>query len=449
MDIVAAKGNKGQTLLAKSEELRNRILSEIEKVLKSAEGERLLLLIGEGKNLSEKETQLVNLRVIILEAASRSLLTETGYQGSRLRCSCGCKAKFVRYDEKSFNLLVGRVDLKRALYHCQGCGRYWRPLDDKWELPPGHNSEGVERITALLGAYMPFETAEKVLLETSGVTLSDSSIRAISESIGAEMESIIEDEIKKSLTDALPEPKADVLAVFSDGAMVNTREEQWKEVKVGAIASFTRTGEKQLKLKQTTYCAYLGSVEDFKPRLWAEGYRRGAKGKEVTLFLGDGSPWVWNLADELFPHAIQALDYWHLCENVWKASHVLFTDEEAKRNWVEEITENMLRKGKLQEALDAVKSAPVGTKDARKAIETLVGYIENNQGRINYPALESKGYPIGSGIIESACKRIVGARHKQAGMRWSKNGVQKMLSLVSFIHSKRWEEYWKDLRKAS
>lgn len=449
MDIVTAKGKKDQAHFIKSEELRNRILSEIEKVLKSAEGERLLLLIDEGENLSKKEAQLVNLRTIILEATTRSLLTETGYQGSRLLCSCGCKAKFVRYDDKSFNLLVGRVDLKRALYQCQGCGRYWRPLDDKWELPPGHNSEGVERITALLGAYMPFETAEKVLLETSGVSLSDSSIRAISESIGAEMESIIEQDIKKSLTEALPEPEADVLAIFSDGAMVNTREEQWKEVKVGAVASFTRTGEKQIKLKHTTYTAYLGTVEDFRPRLWAEGYRRGARGKEATLFLGDGSLWNWNLADELFPHAIKALDYWHLCENVWKAAHVLFPDEEVKRNWVEEITENRLRKGKIQEAIDAVKSTSTEAKDARKAVESLVGYIENNKGRMNYPALESKGYPIGSGIVESACKRIVGARHKQAGMRWSKRGVQKMLSLVSFIHSKRWEEYWKDLRKAS
>ena len=159
MNIVAAKDKKDQTILVKPEELRNRILSEIEKVLKGAEGERLLLLIDEGKNLSEKEAKLVNLRTLIIEATTRSLLTETGYQGSRLLCSCGCKAKFIRYDDKSYNLLVGRVDLKRALYQCQGCGRYLRPLDDKWELPVGHNSEGVQRVTALLGAYMPFETA--------------------------------------------------------------------------------------------------------------------------------------------------------------------------------------------------------------------------------------------------------------------------------------------------
>ncbi len=84
MDIITAEAKKNQASIAKLEELRNRILSEIEKVLKSAESERLLLLIDEGKNLSEKEVRLVNLRTIILEATSRSLLPETGYQGSRL-----------------------------------------------------------------------------------------------------------------------------------------------------------------------------------------------------------------------------------------------------------------------------------------------------------------------------------------------------------------------------
>lgn len=449
MNSITANSKKDQISSEHVKVLRNRILEEVESALKSAEGEQILSSLNEGENLTAKEAQLVNLRDIILEAANKSVLTETGYQGSRLLCSCGCKAKFVRYEGKNFYLLTGRVALKRALYHCQGCGRYWRPLDELWQLPVGHNSEGVERVTSLLGAFMPFESAEKVLLETAGVSLSDSSIRVISETIGAEMESIIWGEVEQSQSDILPEPEAEVLAVFADGTMVNTREEQWKEVKVGAVASFDRTGKKQLKLKHTTYSAYLGTVEEFKPRLWAEGYRRGAEGKEATLFLGDGSPWVWNLAEELFPHAIQALDYWHLCENVWKAAHLLFDEEAEKKQWVKEITEALLRKGKIKEALEAIKSIPAGTQESKKATEQLIGYIENNRTRLDYPALESKGYPIGSGIIESACKRIVGTRHKQAGMRWSKQGVQKMLNLVSFIHSKRWDEYWKDLRKTA
>ena len=445
MESITLESKKGQILADKKE----AILAEMEKELNSPETEKLLLSVDEGVNISEKEVSLVKLKNNLTNAFARAALKETGYRGAMIFCECGCKAKFVRYDYKNLNLLLGSVDLKRALYRCQGCGRYWRPLDSDWGLPAGHNSEGVERVAALLGAYMPFETAEEVLQETAGVTLSDSSIRSISEAIGAEIETITQVEVEKSQKEDPPETQAEIMAIYTDGAMVNTREEQWKEVKVGAVASFNRTGPKQIKLDRTTYTAYLGGVEEFKPRLWAEGFRRGVQGKEATLFLGDGSPWVWNLADELFPHAIQVLDYWHLCENVWKASHLIFIDEEEKRHWVENITEKMLRQGKVDEAIKTIKSTTIRTEEEKKAVETLLGYIENNRKRINYPFLEQKGYPIGSGIIESACKRIVGARHKQAGMRWSKTGVQKMLNLVSFIHSKRWDHYWKVLRRAS
>jgi len=82
------------------------------------------------------------------------------------------------------------------------------------------------------------------------------------------------------------------MAVFADGDMVNTREEQWKEVKVGAITEYDRLNEKELKLRQVTYTASLGNVDGFSPRLWAEAYRCRARGKEPTLFLGDGSLWI-------------------------------------------------------------------------------------------------------------------------------------------------------------
>jgi len=61
---------------------------------------------------------------------------------------------------------------------------------------------------------------------------------------------------------------------------------------------------------------------------------------------------------------------------------------------------------------------------------------------MRYKWLESHGYPIGSGHVESACKQIVCKRHKQAGMRWSQAGAQQMLNLAAFTHGNRWDEYW-------
>lgn len=59
-----------------------------------------------------------------------------------------------------------------------------------------------------------------------------------------------------------------------------------------------------------------------------------------------------------------------------------------------------------------------------------------------YRWLEERGYPIGSGIVESACKQIVQTRHKQAGMRWRQEHVQKMLNLACCLRSRRWEDFW-------
>ncbi len=80
-------------------------------------------------------------------------------------------------------------------------------------------TEHQERIIALLVAFMPFETT----------------IKTVTENIGAKMETVFRADIETSQQTHLSEPKADVLAVLVDGTMMNIRDEQWKEVKVGAV----------------------------------------------------------------------------------------------------------------------------------------------------------------------------------------------------------------------
>lgn len=112
------------------EKLAETISEEFAAVLKSKEAREILKAVVQSEALSEKEEQLLKLKTVLMESVSTLLLAETGYRGSRFLCSCGTQAKFVRYDEKGINLLFGKVVLKRALYHCQGCDSYIRPLDD-------------------------------------------------------------------------------------------------------------------------------------------------------------------------------------------------------------------------------------------------------------------------------------------------------------------------------
>lgn len=75
-------------------------------------------------------------------------------------------------------------------------------------------------------------------------------------------------------------------------------------------------------------------------------------------------------------------------------------------------------------------------------IELEIKYLQNNRKRMNYFELRQKNLPIGSGVVEAACKNLIGARMKKSGMRWSVDGGQTILTLRSILLSNRWEKYW-------
>ena len=141
------------------------------------------------------------------------------------------------------------------------------------------------------------------------------------------------------------------------------------------------------------------------------------------------------MGNELFPEAVQILDLYHLKENVYTyAKHKFAQDEKKVVPWAEHII-NLLEKGKADDVLKLLpedEKLPVG-------IVNLRTYISNNIDRIDYPKYKHKGYFVGSGAIESANKVILQRRLKQAGMRWSVNGAQAVLSLRAKVESKRWQ----------
>ena len=131
-------------------------------------------------------------------------------------------------------------------------------------------------------------------------------------------------------------------------------------------------------------------------------------------------------------------------EHLWAAGEGLFGEgtEEAKQ-WVETRKEE-LWKGEVETvmaALQQVAKLPQG-----KAAEKEIHYFETNKGRMRYPQYRSKGYPIGSGTVESACKHLIGARLKQSGMCWSKDGAQAILNLRAAKLSNCWDEAWQTTR---
>jgi len=411
------------------------------------------LEVASGKQtLNAKEGALAHVHQTLNSVVNAVCLSqEKGYQGSKTTCPCcGGTARFVRHEGKQMVTLAGAMDLSRSLYECRNsiCGYRWRPLDEALCLPAGRYSESVRRVISLVGANLPFERATEVLWDVARLSVSATQVRSITEQVGADIEAIIQEETQQHHTGSLRSlPPPEILVMGTDGAHLNTREGSWKETKVGSVRRYRRVDETTIQLEGSTFTAHLGNVDDFRPKLDTEIARQGSQGQEATIFLGDGARWIWNMASEIVPDAVHVLDYFHLCEHVWGAAKALFGDTSPEgQTWARTITEDLLRVGKVSEALAKIAatlpSDSVPRKEALEQRRGLIQYITNNQEHMSYPWLEERGYPIGSGHVESACKQIVSQRHKQAGMRWSKEGAQKMLSLAAFYHGSRWEEYW-------
>jgi len=444
MRSIPAGKSGNQEVFSNVDFLRKQMVARFLEVMESTEGTRLLERVHNGRSLEDKEAALVDLRNLVFSGIAQTAFAETGYEGSRRPCACGGRARFVRHKSKVYVTLVGQVVIERASYRCMHCGEVVRPLDKKWNLPSGHFSMGVKRLASLLGACVPFARASEILEETTGVSMSASELGETTEWVGEQIGAQLEQEIEVAGKGDVPSREnADVLVVAMDGGMIHTREEGWKETKVGAIQALQRLDDRTLRRGPVSYTAVLGSVGPFRDALWAEVLRRGERGREATVVLGDGAPWIWNVADEILPGAVQILDWYHLSEHVHNAKRILFRE----KDWADRILENILEQ-KIDVAIEFIERTPAKNQAERDALDGLVRYINTNRSRMVYKTYKERGYPIGSGVVESGCKQIIQARHKQAGMRWNRENAQKMLNLAVFIRSDRWQEFWATQRAA-
>ena len=176
----------------------------------------------------------------------------------------------------------------------------------------------------------------------------------------------------------------------------------------------------------------------FVRRLRREAERRGFDRAQRKVIMGDGAKWIWSVATELYPSAIQIVDFFHACEKVWEVAKALFPgDRDSREHWADARCAE-LQAGRLEGLLATVRAHAGSCEAAAKC----VGYIETNRERMRYPEFRAQGLHIGSGVVEGACKSVVGGRLKQGGMRWTKDAADAVMALRSCILSGRYEDFW-------
>jgi hypothetical protein len=333
-------------------------------------------------------------------------------------------------------------------------------------LVPGGLSPSLAEGAVRLGTWLPFAPAASFLELFTRTEVSEATLRRLTERAGAAYEAVQAAEVERLERACPPPPVGPALQQLSvDGAMVPLRGRgEWAEVKTLAVGTVVGTAAtvatppvvappqevpREPHATGLSYFSRLAEHTTFCRLATAETYRRGTETAGVVCGVTDGAEWCQTFLDVHRPDAVRILDFAHAAGYLAQLAAALHGEgTPAAAAWLE-AQRHALRH---DDTPDAVLAAAAAARDAlvvRGApAETLalaataVAYLEKRRDQLRYTLFARLGYPIGSGIVESANKLVVEARMKGAGMHWARPHVNPMLALRGAACSDRWAEAW-------
>jgi hypothetical protein len=362
--------------------------------------------------------------------------------------------------------VVGWARIDRPYYLCAECHQGQFPTDVQLDIDKTDYSPGVRRMLAAVGCETPFAPGSQQLKLLADIEVTAKALERTAESIGADIEAQQQQDIQRSKQLCLPTmlgTPIPYLYVQMDGTQVFVVKSETegragrtpgqpartRECKLGCV--FTQTGiDNQGRPVRdegsTTYVGAIETAEDFGLRIYTEAYNRGWDRATVRVVMGDGSHWIWNLADRHFPGAIQIVDLYHAREHLWNLARLLFPgNEAAQRRWIMGKL-SWLENGKIEKLVGALRKLANShtASELAKAIRIEAEYFDSNKERMRYPSFRKLNLFVGSGVIEAGCKTVIGSRLKQSGMFWTVRGANAIIALRCCCLSGKFEPYWED-----
>jgi hypothetical protein len=233
----------------------------------------------------------------------------------------------------------------------------------------------------------------------------------------------------------------------TDGQPAHTR-----EVKLGCVFTQTTWDKQGYAVRapdSTTYTGAIETAEEFGKRLYLEAWNRGWSRAEKKVVMGDGAEWIWNLADQHFPGAVQIVDLYHARQHLWDLARKLYpNDAVSQKAWIKAHQKRWLHKGQIEPLVLSLRSTASTNADVLEKIRTEADYFERNAERMRYPKFRRQHLFVGSGVIEAACKTVIRSRLKQSGMFWTVRGANSIIALRCCHLNGRFEDYWETRRAA-
>jgi hypothetical protein len=335
----------------------------------------------------------------------------------------------------------GTVSVQRAYYYCSACGQSSYPLDEKLGWGEEQEQGRLREKLALVAVRVPYHQAAQVCQTFLGSERHAASLRRVALREAQRLTT-------SSHSHTLPHRERDRIYLQVDGQLCPTREPRQKAEDQGyreakAVLAFSQhevaeVSKERHELLAKVLQAKLTDSEEFRP-IFQAVYRQahGDQAAEVIV-LADGARWIWNLVDDLVPHALQILDFSHAKHYLWEAAKLIYGEGSAfVAPWVQE-RETLLLADKVEQVIAHLQHFL----DLRPALAPIIHYFQQNAARMRYGTYRQRGYFIGSGAIESAGKQITAARIKGPGMRWNVTDLNALLVLRCVFLEHSWQTYW-------
>lgn len=306
-----------------------------------------------------------------------------------------------------------------------------------------------QEMVSYIGQEEVFEKGSETLLKLRGIEITGKQIDRVSHYYGEELEKEQTLDIKEGRSFAYENEECKTQHyVMVDGSMALTREDGWKEIKLGRIfkaSEHVAIQEGRNIIMNSTYVAHLGGHKKF-----FEKMEYFLTPLTQMIFVADGSKWIWNWIEETYSHAIQILDYYHAKEHLCAFALLYFQHRKKRKRWIKKQTDRLWN-GKIFEIITLLKSLSIeeGQASLCQARDNLINYYMENAPRMRYNDYREKGLMIGSGPIESAHRTVFQQRMKLSGQRWTKKGLQQIVNLRAVYKSKRWDKVVKFIKKAA
>lgn len=431
--------------------------------------------------IGEVERQLLSLVMAVGRAALEEFVAVkgSGYAGKQIVDRQGNRRPYVRDRVCAYRSIFGTISIPRAYYYDVGSPGAF-PLDGELNLPDRGYSYLVQEFSSRLAATMSYEDAQEVLNSFFPVKVPIRSLESIVGDVCDEVDGFYEEKAPSEVcTDAV----VTVATVDKKGVVI--RKPQGGETFAEkASANPDKPGKKKMATVISTYVTprHVRKTDDIvremsdressdpkpKPqnkmtwgsltegsentiaRLKKAADQRLPKGNELVCIL-DGERSLWALVYSYFPSAFFVLDIFHVLEHLGKAA--LCFHDEASPQAREFVTERlrMLLHGKAGRMIGGLKQMLSkqelsGTK--KHCLEQVIGYLERNRKHMRYEICLAKGYPIGSGVIEGACRNLINDRLELTGMSWTLRGAESVMRLRAVHINKDWDAFWTHRRKS-